>query len=160
MKVQIDAPGAGDWIMEHAGGCFNPACDHAFSSHRDDGTILGGIVLADYMGNSWSAHMGAEDSRWFSRELAWLVFDYAFNQCGCHKLVGPVRSDNHLALATDLRGGWHLEAVIRDLVAPGVHLMVLTMTRDQCPWLNYQPKTWRSNKTRNTIGPIEAGKVA
>jgi RimJ/RimL family protein N-acetyltransferase len=145
-EILIDAPGAGDWIMERARGSFNPRADHSFSSHRD-GKILGGIVLADYLGNSWSAHMASEDPYWFSRELAWLVFDYAFNQCGCHKMVTGVSSENRRALEIDLRGGWKLEAVIRDLYAPGVDMMVLGMTRDTCPWLDYQPKQFRSNIT-------------
>jgi RimJ/RimL family protein N-acetyltransferase len=145
-EIKIDAPGAGEWIMGRAGGRFNPACDHSFATF-DGNKILGGIVLMDYLGNSWSAHMAAEDKRWFSRDLAWLVFHYAFVQCGCHKMVTGVRSDNHRAISADLRGGWELEAVIRDLYAPGVHMMVLTMVPERCPWLKYRPGGWRSNKT-------------
>jgi hypothetical protein len=148
-EILIDAPGAGAWIMERAGGRFNEGCDHSFSSHRD-GKILGGIVLMDYLGNSWAAHMAGEDKRWFSRELAWLVFDYAFNQCGCHKLVTCVRSDRPKVLEIDLRGGWQVETAIDDLFAPGVHALILSMTRDTCPWLDYRPRHFRSN----IIAPI------
>lgn len=146
-QILIDAPGAGDWVMERARGCFNLRADHSFTTHRD-GQILGGIVLADYLGNSWSTHMAGEDPHWCSRELLWLVFDYAFNQCGCHKMVTGVRSDNHKALSVDLRGGWKLETAITDLFAPGVHMMVLTMTRDTCRWLDYQPRQFQSNIRR------------
>lgn len=146
MEIRIDEPGAGEWVMDRAGGgIFNPDADHSFSSHRD-GQILGGFVLAGFFGSSWVMHQAGIDPHWCSRELLWLVFHYAFVQCGCTKVVGLVPSNNHHAMATNLRGGWILEAVIRDIVAEGIHMMVLTMTKDQCRWLNYQPKHWKSGK--------------
>jgi RimJ/RimL family protein N-acetyltransferase len=156
-EIRIDAPGAGEWIMSQVGGRFSAGDDHSFSTWKGD-VILGGIALIGFYGNAWTMHMAGED-RWFSRELAWMAFDYAFNQCGCHKIISGVRSDNHLALAIDMRGGWQLETIIRDLYEPGVHMMVLTMTQETCPWLDYHPKFWRSNKTPDIIDPIDEGKV-
>lgn len=145
--ILIDAPGAGSWIMDRCEGVFNPLLDHSFSSH-DGAQMLGGIVLGQYLGASMLAHMAGEDKHWCNRELLWLVFDYAFNQLGCIKVLGAVRSDNHRAISVDLRGGWHLETVIGDVYAPGIHMMVMTMTKASCPWLNYQPKEWRANYRR------------
>jgi RimJ/RimL family protein N-acetyltransferase len=76
------------------------------------------------------------------------VFHYAFVQLGCLKVLAPVRSDNHAAIAIDLRAGWHLETVIRDIYAPGVDMLVLTMTKENCPWLAHEPKAWRPNNVR------------
>lgn len=146
IEVRIDEPGAGEWVMELSGGCFNPNGDHSFSSHRD-GCILGGIVLAGFYGASWTMHQAGIDPRWCTRELLWLVFHYAFVQCECTKVVGLVRSDNHRAISTNLRGGWVLEAVLRDMFAPGVHMLVLTMTKEQCRWLDYTgPRHWQPGK--------------
>lgn len=139
-EVLMDAPGAGDWIMQRVGGTFNPLTNHTFSSHRD-GNLLGGIVTSDYFGNSMSVHMAGEDKYWFTRDLAWLVFDYCFRHCKCHKILTGVRSTNHQAINIDLRGGWQIETVIRDVFEPGVHMVVLYMTPSGCKWLNnYQPR--------------------
>jgi hypothetical protein len=148
-EILIDLPGAGDWIMDRVGDRFNPATDHSFSTHLIDLTtgsnrILGGFVTCEYLGNSMRVHMAADDPRWFSRELAWLVCDYAFNQCGCGKLVIGVRSDNLRVLDMCRRGGWRVETTIADLYEPGVGMTVLAMSVSSCPWLNYQPKHFRS----------------
>jgi hypothetical protein len=150
--VKIDAPGAGEWIMSRVKGTFTPGMDHSFSNHHDQGNILGGIVVGAYFGNSMVAHMAGDNSRWFTRELAWLAFDYCFNQVGCHKMIAGIRSDNHKAIAIDMRGGWQFETVIKDLYEPGVDMVVLAMTRDTCPWLNYRSKQFRSNVTAVTPG--------
>jgi len=137
--IRIDAPGAGEWVMQRVEGYFTPGLDHSFTRYRDE-QIMGGIVLCQYLGNSMTAHMAGEDKYWCSRELLWMVFHYGFEQVGCTKMLGPVRSDNYRALEMDMRGGWELEAVIRDVYEPGVHMMVLSMTKDSCPWLKYQPR--------------------
>lgn len=141
VDVRIDAPGAGAWIMERAEGYFRDGWDHSFSTHEDD-RILGGFALVGYLGASMTIHMASDDTRWFSRELAWLTFHYAFVQLGCRKLIAPVRSDNYLAMSLNLRAGWQIETAIRD-VFPNAHLMILSMTQDTCPWLDYKPRQWR-----------------
>ena len=155
--VKIDAANAGTWIMSRIHGVFTPGMDHSFSSHDTQGNILGGIVVCAYFGRSMAAHMAGDDKRWFTRELAWLAFDYAFNQAGCHKMIAGIRSDNHKAIAIDMRGGWQFETVIKDLYEPGVDMVVLGMTRDTCKWLDYQPKRFRSNITALTPGVIANG---
>lgn len=144
--VRIDAPGAGQWVMDRLGGVFTPGFDHSFTRHAEDGSVRGGIILSNYVGGSITAHMAGADKRWFNRELAWLVFDYAFNQLGVHKMLAPISSKNSRILAIDMRGGWTLEAVVQDAYAVGEHMMILTMTKATCPWLRYQPKQWRSNR--------------
>ena len=124
-QILIDAPAAGSWVMERVGGWFTIGVDHSFvTCHVDPTTgskrILGGVVTCEYLGNSMRAHMAADDPRWFSRELAWLVCDYAFNQCGCGKMVTGVRSDNVKLLRMCQRGGWSVETTIADLYDPGV----------------------------------------
>jgi hypothetical protein len=156
--VKIDEPGAGDWIAAQFQGTFNHGMDHSFSSHaEDDNTILGGIMVSMFFGNSMTCHMAGQNQHWFSRELAWLVFDYCFNQCGCHKMFAGVRSDNHRALAINMRGGWQVETSLKDVFAPGVDMVVLWMTRESCPWLNYRPRHFRSNLQRLLPGVTQHG---
>jgi hypothetical protein len=142
--IRIDAPGAGQWVMDRAGGVFMPVYDHSFTRHdRRDGSIRGGFVLCQYLGASMAVHCAGDDKHWCNRELLWVVFYYAFVQLNCIKLFAPLRSDDDRKMAMWLRAGWALETVLTDAYALGVHMMVLTMVKDACPWLNYQPKEWR-----------------
>lgn len=141
VDIRIDAPGAGDWVMQRADGYFREGWDHAFTSH-DGERVLGGFALVGYLGSSLTIHMASEDPRWCSRELMWLVFHYAFEQLKCRKLLGAVRSDNYKAIELNLRAGWRIEAVIED-VFPDAHMLVISMTKDACRWLDYTPRSWR-----------------
>jgi hypothetical protein len=140
-EIRIDDPGAGEWVMLRVKGYFMPGVDHSFTTHRD-GKIIGGFALCQYLGNSITVHMAGEDKHWCSRDLLWLVFHYAFVQIGCYKVLAPLRSDQSSVIAMDTRAGWNLEAVVHDAYEKGVHLIILGMTRDSCPWLRdgYVPK--------------------
>jgi hypothetical protein len=133
--------------MKRVGGFFHPGLDHSFCNARD-GQIVGGFVCAGFMGTSMQVHMAGTDEKWCSRELLWLLFDYAFVELGCTKLIAPVPSWNQAALRMDLRAGWRLEAVLSN-VTPDGDLMLLTMTRDECPWLKQKaPDGWRVRHKR------------
>jgi RimJ/RimL family protein N-acetyltransferase len=135
-EIHIDSPGAGDWIMERAGGYFREGVNHSFSTHRD-GDILGGFALVGYTGAAMTMHMASRDKRWFSRDLAALAFGYGFHQLGCRKLLAPVKSTNHALVALVRRGGWKFDAVLRD-VYPDADMIVFSMTRNECPWLRHR----------------------
>lgn len=147
--VRIDEPGAGAWIMERVGGNFSEDRDHAFSSHRGY-QILGGIALTSYLGGSLALHMASEDPSWCTREMLWMVFHYAFEQLGCRKVFGPVRSDNYHAIATNLRGGWSVEAVLRGAF-DDADMIVMSMTKDACLWLDYKPRDWRPGEVFSSL---------
>lgn len=142
--IRIDAPGAGEWIMERAEGYFREGVDHAFSAHDGD-RMLGGFALVGYTGGSMTIHMAGDDRRWCSRELLWMVFHYAFEQLGVNKLLAVTRSDNYQAIELNLRAGWRIEAIIQD-VFPDAHMLVLGMTKAGCKWLNYKPRQWRDGR--------------
>ncbi len=142
--IRIDYPGDGEWVMEQAGGAFNLGPDHCVANARG-GRIMGGFAFTGFMGNAISVHMAGHGD-WCSRTLMWMAFDYGFNQLGCHKLLAPVPSDNHRALELDLRAGWHVETLIRDVVkhpdGSVASLFILGMTRDQCKWLRVPGRNW------------------
>jgi hypothetical protein len=153
-EIRINAPGAGDWVMSRVGGRrFTPGHDNSFTTHRD-GEILGGFVLCDYIGGSLTVHMAGDDKRWCSKELLWLVFHYAFEQVGCTKMIAPLPSNDPKVLAMDMRAGWQLETAVTDVYGPGIHMMVLTMTKDECPWLKYTPRYWRPGRENLAVAPV------
>lgn len=141
-EIHINAPGAGEQVMLWAGGAkFRPGEDHVLSTHAG-GRLLGGFVLTQYMGNAIAVHDGACDPHWCSRDLLWMMFHYVFRQLHCQKLIAPTASDNHHALALNMRAGFRLETIIRDVIRPGRHLMVLTMVETDCPWLDIIPQSY------------------
>jgi hypothetical protein len=129
--------------MARAGGVFTLGHDNAFMTYRGE-RRLGGIAATGYLGASIQFHMAGDDNRWITRDLLWLAFDFAFNQLGVRKVLGPLASTNDIAMAIDLRAGFELDAVIRDAVPDG-HLIILSMTKEKCRWLNYRSGAWRSN---------------
>lgn len=140
--IRINGPGDGQWIMDQVGGFFTPDYDHSFVSVRE-GAKLGGFACCAYLGASMTVHMAGVDPRWCSRDLLWMVFDYAFMQLGLRKLIAPVRSNNLVALAQDLRAGFRVEAVVRDAY-PDADMILLTMDRGSCRWLDIRPTGYKS----------------
>jgi RimJ/RimL family protein N-acetyltransferase len=83
-------------------------------------------------------HVASFNKRWLSKSLLFVVFGYPFLQLGCLKVIGRVAAHNNQALEFDLKLGFKEEARIRDVYPEG-DLLILTMRRDQCRWLNLTP---------------------
>src|SRR5215467_13442449 len=100
IEIRVDAPGAGDWIMERAGGHYVPVFSHSLSSHDVDlptgrEVMLGGFVLTDYIRRASAVvSMAGEGPGWCTRQLLVALFEYAFRQLGVRKLFALIRSDN------------------------------------------------------------------
>lgn len=133
--------------MARAVGFFHPGRDHSITVH-DGSEILGGFVLNNFRGKTAEIHMESVDPRWCSKDLFWMVSHYAFVQTRCRKVLAPVRSDNYKTIDFCLRAGWRIEAILRD-VFEDAHMLILSMTKDECPWLDHTPERWRSG------GPTE-----
>lgn len=138
--IRINHPGDGDWIMGRCEGVFRPGLDQSITAYVD-GELQGGWVFCQYLGNSIAVHDAGRTRRWCSRDLIWMGFHYAFVQLGCGKLIAPTPSDNYHAIAINTRAGFKLEGILRDAVAPGRHLLLLTMEAGGCRWLDIKPTT-------------------
>lgn len=149
-ELRINHPGAGEEIMRLCEGTFREDMDHSIANYYGS-ELAGGFVLNHYLGNSAAVHMAGTRTDWGSRDIIWMLFDYAFVQLRLGKLLAPVASDNAAALAQDLRVGFELEAVIADAYSPGRHLMVLTMAARNCRWLKIRPRAWAPGTTREGI---------
>ena len=139
-EIKIDEPGAGEWIMERAGGSFDATC-HSIARYSD-GRILGGFVVSGMRGRTVEISTAGEKPGWCSKELLWMVFHYVFKQLNCTKATALVRSDNHRAMSVDMAAGFKLEAIIRDVFDPGVHLMILSMGVADCKYLAIIPRSY------------------
>lgn len=138
--VRVNYPGDGAWIMDRVGGRFIPGYDHSLANHDELGVILGGFVCNNYLGNAIFTHQAGAVKHWCSRELLWMLFTYTFRQLGVAKVYGAVAQNNPHTLKTNLRGGFRLETQLRDAVAPGIDMLILSMTENTCPWLRQRQK--------------------
>lgn len=150
-RILINHPGDGAWIMARVGGTFVPSWDHSLANHDDRG-ILGGFVFNTFLGNAIFVHNAGETKTWCSRELLWMVFDYAFRQLSVGKVLAPVAANNQHALALNLRAGFVVETKLVDAVAPGVDLLLLSMVPQSCRWLKLRPTNYYSRVNR---GPVD-----
>ena len=98
------------------------------------------MIYNCYTGASINIHIAGFDPRWGDRDLVWVGFDYPFNQLGCKKVIGQVPSYNDLALEFDLKLGFKIEAVIKD-VFPNGDLFVVSMLKEDCRFLKLKPRT-------------------
>jgi hypothetical protein len=144
--ILIDHEGDGDWVMGRVGGVFNASTDHSLAVHRA-GRIKGGVVYTGYLGASIMIHMAGSEDNWATKDFLWMVFDYAFVQLGCRKLVGLVPSTNTRAISVDLRLGFRLEGRLTQMLPdPDEDLLILTITKAECKWLKLTPRHYRSNQ--------------
>lgn len=116
---------------------YSPSHDHCIARVKD-GRVMGGTIYQGYTGRSIEMHVASFDGRWLSKSLLFVAFGYPFLQLGCSKVIGRVNENNKRALEFDLKVGFIEEARIRDVYPEG-DLLILTMRRDQCRWLNLTP---------------------
>jgi hypothetical protein len=96
------------------------------------------VIYDHFYGPSIEMHMAGITPDWVSRELIWACFDYPFNQLGVDIVFGPVPSTKGYVLDLDRRLGFVEHTRLKGAV-PGGDLVILSMERHQCRWLN-RPK--------------------
>ena len=142
--IHVNNPHHGQWIAERAHTHFHPDTDMVVSR----GTlheVKGGAIFTNYTRRSIVAHFAGE-GRWVSRDLAWVLADYPFNQLGCERIYGFVPSWNERAIDFDKHIG--CKELYRMVGAiPGGDMVILSLERADCRWLKIQPKRLSSNRT-------------
>jgi RimJ/RimL family protein N-acetyltransferase len=121
-------------IAKSAGTFFNPECDHVISRH-ENGKLLGGVIFTGFTGSSIGIHAAGFVPHWVNRDLLWITFHYPFEQLKVKKLIGQIPSGNRKALDFNENLGFKEEARIAD-VFPDEDLVVMSMRREDCRWLN------------------------
>ena len=122
----------GQWLCSRTGGTYVPDSER-YIGLETDGKIVAVAGYADYNGASIRVHLAIEGK--LTPEFVKFGFEYPFKQLGVKKLIGLVASTNKKALKLDKHFGYVEEAVIKDAVPDG-DLHILTMTKDQCRFLN------------------------
>lgn len=139
-RVVWDQPErVGPWVMEQLGGKWSTT-SWAIGLEVD-GEIVSGTVYEGINSASIIMHCALSV---ITRPLLWMSFDYPFNQLGMTKLVGPVDSGNLKARRLNEHLGFVPEATLKD-AAPNGDLIIYTMTRPQCRWLNLRKPHGQEN---------------
>lgn len=102
---------------------------------EEDGKLIAGVVFNEYNGANINMHVASDGSkRWMTKQLLWMVFDYAFNQAKVKRITGLVASNNIAARKFDEHIGF-----VHETTLVGAHpegdLIVYRMFKSDCRWL-------------------------
>lgn len=104
-----------------------------------DGELIGGALYCQYNGHSVWAHIGGV-GRWVTRELLFFLFDYPFRQLGVNQILGQVDGCNAKAIRFDEHLGFERVAEIPQAGKDGSDLLIYSMKKNACRWLNEQTR--------------------
>lgn len=126
----------GPWVMASIGGVWTPRRGTTIGLWDDEKGRRAGAVYCDYDTRSIVMHFASDGTKaWLTRQFLWFVFYYPFIQLSVHKIICPVASDNLPCRKFIEHIGFTPEATLKDATPKG-DLILYTMTRDQCRWLN------------------------
>lgn len=125
----------GEWVSSRTNR-HAPWANYEAIGIEKDGELIAGTVFDGYVENArCSMHIATAGPGSITRTYTWMCFDYVFNQLNCEVAIGLVDADNEAALAFDKRLGFQ-ELVRIPNGAGQCDLVVLTMPRKTCRWLN------------------------
>jgi RimJ/RimL family protein N-acetyltransferase len=134
--VATESDRVGTWVMAQNDAIWLPGQGQCYGVEDSEGRLLAGIAFDNYNGASVQIHVAALPGKnWITKSLLHRVFSYPFHQLGVKKLIGLVGSTNADALRFDLALGFCIEATLKDAYPDG-DLHILSMTQDQCRWLD------------------------
>jgi len=125
------------WVDAINGGTPDP-CAIGIGLERD-GRLIAGVKYDAWNGASICGHVAASSAHWLDCGFLFAAFDYPFNQLHVRKIIGLVDAANARARAFDEHLGFQLEATIHG-AAPGGDLLIYTMTREQCRFLDLKDR--------------------
>ncbi len=138
--------------MAQSDAIWLPGSGQGFGVEDEEGRLIAGVAYTDYNVASIQIHVAALPGvNWLSRELLRKVFEYPFTMLKVKKLIGLVSSANAAALRFDYSLGFELEATLKD-AHPDGDLLILTMTADNCRWLNIPQKGRSHGKEESSSG--------
>lgn len=124
----------GPWVCERVDKRWVPGRGKTIGLEKD-GVLVAGIMVEDYTGTSCSMHVAGEGN-WLTRDFIHFVFGYVFHQMNCNVVVGVLRSGNERAIKFDEKLGFEELVRIDGAHADGA-LVIMTMRRENCRWINH-----------------------
>lgn len=134
-----------EWVAKKTNefGNFGAAIGFGIES---DGELIAGVVFNEYNGANMNIHVASDGSkRWMTKELLWMVFDYAFNQAKVKRLTGLVGEKNLDSQRFNKNLGFTVEARLAG-AHPDGDMLVYRLWRHECRFLNIRRNGYEHQK--------------
>lgn len=122
------------WVMAKIG---TPNDSMTAIGDVKDGVLIAGIAYENWNKNCIWGHQRIDSPP--SKQFWINNADYIFNQCGCKRFSATVEASNKEAIRLNLHIGFEIEATLKDAGKEG-DLLVMTLWRDKCRFLNWVKK--------------------
>lgn len=132
-------------IARKVGAIINWDADRCIARIEEE-ELYGGTVYSNFTGKDGSIVMSVAGFRsyWVNRDILWATFHFPFIVCGVRKAFAQVKSTNQTSLRFCLHIGFKAESVIEH-VYPDGDMLLLSMYRDECRWLDLKGVKVRAN---------------
>jgi hypothetical protein len=130
-RIVLNDELVGAWVRERGGGFYREGTK-CIGLQNSRGELVAGVLYDFFNGASVYMHTAIER---ITREFIRVCFDYPFNQLRCNVVIGLVPEGNTKARRFDEHLGFMLNTRIPGGDPTG-DLLVYTMNRDQCRWLD------------------------
>jgi hypothetical protein len=129
----------GPWLMKLLKTEWFPGRGSIIGLWEDGVGPIAGCLYESYNKASIIGHLAGVGKKWMNREYLWYCYYYPFEELKVNKIIGVVESDNLEAQKLDEHMGFTKEATLVGC-APKGDLIIYTMTKDQCRWLQLRNK--------------------
>lgn len=120
------------WLCGRIG--LVPTADMKCIGNVLNGHLKGVVGYDNYNGASIMMH-SAGDGNWLTKQMLQVVFDFPFNVCRVNMVIGLVPSGNRQALKFNTHIGFTTQCILEGAHPDGA-LVLMTMTREECRYLN------------------------
>lgn len=139
----------GPWLAKLLNNEWVPGKGSIIGLWDDDKGPIAACLYESCNGASVVGSLAGIGKKWMTREYLWYCYYYPFEQLKVNKIIGIVESTNLEARRLDEHMGFILEATLKD-AAPNGDLLIYSMTKDQCRWLNLRKPR---EQTKTTCTP-------
>lgn len=133
MTFTTDFDQVSKWLAPRAE-CTIPSEKAAAIGWVGDRDITAGVMYEDYTGSSVRATIAVDPPGSLTKGFVHAMFRYPFIDLGVNKIIACVEKENHKSLQLLDRLGFIEEAIVTD-VYPSGDMVILTMVRSECAWL-------------------------
>ena len=137
---------AGHWTAQKVDGGYFQERSRSIGLKKN-GEFVAGVIYENWHGRSITCHI-AVTGRMTSAYLG-AIFHYPFNVCKVGKIIVPVSSANITSIKFVEKMGFQEEARIKDAMQDG-DMVILTMPKERCKYLEYRYGKKCTNTTTNT----------
>ena len=151
MRQPVVDDRVGEWVSREVGKLWHSALGYALGWVDEEGKLLGGVTFTNYDGTTvWLDAAGVPKSRWLDRRGLFLILQYCFEQMECKQASALVPESNTKSRKLMKQIGFDIEAKLAEAAPAGGDMLIYTMFKEDCPWLNRATPA-RAENTNNEV---------